>query len=112
MLKLNEEAPQALAVVLSGQAPGLEALPASVVVRWGRAPVTEAHGWPPPHGIMCIPVQGFLDLAGLQTPEAPLILGAPSIRVTPIISNERRVLVGLGGLTAMKQFLKGQKLAM
>jgi hypothetical protein len=46
---------------------------------------------------MCIPVQERLDLAGLQTPEAPLILGGPSIRVTQIISNERRVLVGLGG---------------
>jgi hypothetical protein len=71
MLKLNEEAPQALAVVVQGRAPGLEALPVSVVVRWGRAPVTEAQRWPPPHGIMCIPVQGFLDLAGLQTHEAP-----------------------------------------
>ena len=70
MLKLNEEAPQALAVVRSGQAPGLEALPASVVVRWGRAPVMEAHGWPLLQGIMCIPVRGFLDLAGLQTHEA------------------------------------------
>jgi hypothetical protein len=70
MLKLVEEPPQVLAVVLWGRAPVLEALQASVVVRWGRALVMEAHGWPLPHGIMCIPVQGFLDLAGLQTHEA------------------------------------------
>ena len=93
MLKLNEEAPQALAVVVWGRAPGLEGLQASEVVRWDRALVMEAHGWPLPQGIMCIPAQGFLDLAGLQTPEAPLILGAPSIRVTQIISSiEQRVL--------------------
>ncbi len=71
MLKLNEEAPQGLAAVELDRAPVLEALPASVVVRWGRAPVMEAHGWPLPRGIMCIPAQGVLDLAGLQTHEAP-----------------------------------------
>jgi hypothetical protein len=54
-----------------------EALQVSAVVQWGRALVMEAHGWPPPHGIMCIPVQGFLDLAGLLTHEAPLIHEAP-----------------------------------
>ncbi len=70
MLKLNEEALQGLAAVQLDRAPVLEALQASVVVRWGRALVMEAHGWPLPHGIMCIPVQGFLDLAGLQTHEA------------------------------------------
>lgn len=70
MLKLNAEAPRALVVVPSGQAPELEALPASVVVQWDRVPVMEAHGWPLPQGIMCILVQGFLDLAGSQTHEA------------------------------------------
>jgi hypothetical protein len=57
MLKLDgEEPPWALAVVRLGQA---------------QAPDMEEHGWPLPHGIMCIPVQGFLDLAGLRTREAP-----------------------------------------
>jgi hypothetical protein len=70
MLKLNEEAPQALVVVGWGLAPVLEVLQALAVVRWGRDLVMEAPGWPLPHGIMCIPAQGFLDLAGLQTHEA------------------------------------------
>jgi hypothetical protein len=71
MLRLEEEPPWALAVALQGQAPVWEALQVSAVVQWGRALVMEAHGWLPPHGIMCIPVQGFLDLVGLQTHEAP-----------------------------------------
>ncbi|MFZ5448368.1 MAG: hypothetical protein ACOZFS_07000 [Thermodesulfobacteriota bacterium] len=57
-------------VVRWGRALGLEALQASVVVRWGQDLVMEAHGWPLPPGIMCIPAQEFLDLAGLQTHEA------------------------------------------
>jgi hypothetical protein len=77
-----------------------EPLQASAVVLLGRALVMEAHGWPLPHGVMCTLAQGFLDLAGLQTPEAPLIPGGPTIRVTLIdiidSSIERRVL-GLGG---------------
>ena len=97
MLKLDEEPPQASAVVLLDQAPVLEALQVSAVVRWGRAPVTEAHGWRLLHGIMCTPAQGFLDLAGLQTPEAHSIREDPTIRVTLIdIGIERRV-PGLGG---------------
>jgi hypothetical protein len=71
MLKLDEQAPQALVVGRWGRAPVWEALQVSAVVQWGRAPVMEGHGWPPPHGVMCIPVQGFLDLVGLQTQEAP-----------------------------------------
>lgn len=83
MLKLDEEEPPwALAVVRLGQA---------------QAPDMEEHGWPLPHGVMCPPAQGCLDLAGLLTPEAPLIpgalwihevpliLGAPSIRAIPTI---------------------------
>jgi hypothetical protein len=69
MLKLDEEEPPW----------------ASAVALLGQAPVMEAHGWPPPHGIMCIPVQGFRDLAGLQTPEAPLIPGALWIHEVPSI---------------------------
>jgi hypothetical protein len=84
MLKLDEEPPQALAAVRWGLAPVLEALQASVVVGSGRAPVLEvpqalevvrwgldlvmeAPGWPLPHGVMCTPAQGFLDLAGLDS---------------------------------------------
>jgi hypothetical protein len=71
MLKLDEEEPPwALAAVRLGQA---------------QAPDMEGHGWPLPHGIMYIPVQGFLDLAGLQTPEAPLIPGALWIHEVPLI---------------------------
>jgi hypothetical protein len=49
MLKLDEEPPQALAVV-----------------RWGRDLVMEAPGWLLPHGLLCTPARGFLDLAGLD----------------------------------------------
>ena len=61
------EAPQGLAVVGLGRAPVLEAPQASVAVRWVRAPVMEARGWSLPHGVMCTPAQGFLDLAGLDS---------------------------------------------
>ena len=90
MLKLDEEVPQALAVVQWDRAPVLEALQASVVVgsdrapvlevpqalavvRWGRALVMEAPGWPLPHGLMSTPAQGFLDLAGLDSIESQSI---------------------------------------
>jgi len=45
MLKLEEEPPWASAAVLLGPAPDME-----------------AHGWPPPPGVMCTPAQGCLDL--------------------------------------------------
>jgi hypothetical protein len=97
MLKLDEEPPQALAVVRWGRAPVLEAPQASVVagsgrapvwevpqalavVRWDRDLVMEAPGWPLPHGVMCTPAQGFLDLAGLDSSieSQPIgILGGP-----------------------------------
>ena len=88
MLKLDEEPPQALAVVRWGQAPVLEApqgravvmweralvweVPqALAVVRWGRDLVMEVQRWPLPHGVMCTPAQGFPDLAGLGANRPP-----------------------------------------
>jgi len=69
MLKLDEEEPPwALAVALLGQAPDME-----------------EHGWPLPHGVMYPPAQGFLDLAGLLTQEAPLIPGDLWIQEVPLI---------------------------
>ena len=65
MLKLDvAEPPWGLAAARLGQA---------------QAPDMEEHGWPLPHGVMYTPAQGCLDLAGLQTPEAPSIPGAPLI---------------------------------
>jgi hypothetical protein len=81
MPKLDEEVPQALAVVLLGRAPVLELLPASAAVRWGRALVMEAHGWSPHQGVMSIPEWAFPDLAELLTHGASLIQEVPSIRV-------------------------------
>jgi hypothetical protein len=97
MLKLDEEPPQALAVVRWGRAPVLEAPQGRAVVmweralvwevpqalaggQWGRDLVMEAPGWPLPHGVMCTPAQGFLDLAGLDSSieSQPIgILGGP-----------------------------------
>ena len=71
MLKLDEELPLALAVVLLGQAPDME-----------------EHGWPPPQGDMCTPAQGCLDLVGFWTQEAPLIRGALSIPEAPLIQED------------------------
>ena len=74
MLKLDEEEPpRALAVARLGQA---------------QAPDMEEHGWPPPHGVMYPPAQGCLDLAGLLTPEAPLIHGDLWIHEVPSIHGD------------------------
>jgi len=84
MLKLDEEPPQALAVVRWGRAPVLEAPQgravamweralvweapqALAVVRWDLDLVMEAPGWPLLPGVMCTPAQGFLDLEGLDS---------------------------------------------
>jgi hypothetical protein len=105
MLKLDEEPPQALAVVRWGRAPVLEAPQGRAVVmweralvwevpqalaggRWGRDLVMEAPGWPLPHGVMCTPAQGFLDLAGLDSSieSQPIgTLGGPAESCKPII---------------------------
>ena len=104
MPKQDEEPPQALAVVRWGRAPVLEAPQGRAVVRWeralvwevpqalaggrwGRALVMEAPGWPLPHGVMCTPAQGFLDLAGLDSSieSQPIgILGGPAESCKPI----------------------------